>query len=609
MKQKDDISRFVAIFSKTLPNKLVLFLILISLSILIGIISLILIYNNSIIQNFFYILITGSLIGIIALLIPSLLVISVIKLIKRKMQLKHIFFLSIILLLIYSLFFILASLIYFFTNNYIASVVIILGNILIFIVWFFITKIVLGLKKKAIILSLLPSTLNILFYIPASNFLFKILIPFKLLMIKFYMGILVFLIIGYIILYLFDRPMKKTLGFNAIETFSHLFQNWLFDINISNIFDGKFGEYKSIAIDTIIMKNNKNELKSIFFIPEIHFGPFSNISGSNFPYMLEKYANNKYKATTFIMHSAIDEDYNPVYTSQFNKLKECLDKAVIDSKYVKNNKIMFFKSIFNNSKINVLDFNETALITFSRAPKITEDISSEAKAVFKQLLSNKFKNPILIDAHNSRYETASSDELKGIQLNSIYYNEYITAIDRLKEEQKSSIKVGIGKTEIYNALNKQKDLGPGNLNIAIFSFDNFNYAIVQFNANNLSPLLRTKILNYISKKYKINAEIYTTDTHFVNSISSSAKNVLGRFTSFKLLIPFIDKTMQQAINNIEPVKIYYNNQEIKKFLVWGPNIREKTLAVVDSVLSTAKILIPTILILGSIISIWIIAYI
>ncbi len=608
MKQKDDISKFVTIFSKSLPNKLILFLIVICASILIGIISLALIYNNSISQNILYILISGSLVGIIAIAIPSLLTSLIIKLIKRKMYFKHIFFISLISILIYSVFFILASLVYLFTNSYIATIVIILGNVLIFTEWFFITKIVFGLKKKSVIVSIILPTLNILFYIPSSNFLFKLLMPFRTLMFKFYAGIFVFLIISYIILYLFDKPMKKTLGFNTIETFSQIFQNWLFDINIPSLFDGKFGEYKQIEINTLLIKNSKNVLKSILFIPEIHYGPFRNISGSNFPYLLEKYANTKYNTTTFIMHSAVNEDCNPVYSSQLNKVKECLDTAVKNSICGKNAKMAFYRSIFNNAKIDVIDFNNVSLISFTRAPKVTEDISSQAQILFKQILSTKFKNAVLIDAHNSRYENAPNDELKGINLNTSYYNDYVNAINGLKQKHVSSIKMGVGKINIYDALNKPKDLGPGNLNIAIFLFNKFKYGFIQFNANNMSPHLRNQILNYIFKNYGIHAEVYTTDTHFVNSLNSSAKNVLGQFTNFKSLVPFIDKAINIALQDIEPVKIYYNKEKISRFLVWGPNIREKLLAVINSTLTTAKILIPLILIFGTIISIWIISF-
>ncbi len=609
MKKKDYISSFVNIFSKTLPNKYILFIVLLFASITIGIINIAIINHKFIMQDLFYILITGSLAGLIAISIPSLFTISILKLIKRRIMLKHIFFLSLISLFIYSIFFILAAIIYIFTNAYIASIAIILGNILIFSEWFFITKIILGLKKKAIIVSLVQPTLNLLLYIPASNFLFKLSIPIKLLMIKFYFGVFIFILISYLILYLFDKPMKRSLGFNTMEVFSQMLQNWMFDINIPNIFGEKFGEYKNVEVNTIIFKNKKNITKAIFFIPDIHYGPFSTIGGSNFPYLLESYGNKKYKTPIFIMHSTVNEDSNPVNSLQINKLKEAMDNALQNGNLIKNDKISFFKASINYSNLIAIDFNRTALISFSRAPKVTEDISSEVQEAFKNRLSSKFTNPILLDAHNSRYETASQTELNGVQLNSIYYKEYLAAINMLKQVHKNKIKLGISSIEFYNALNKPKDLAPGNLNTAIFSFNKFKFAIILINANNMSPLIHKQITDYAHQKYKISAEVYTTDTHYVNSMAESARNVFGNYTNFNSFKDLLDKAILAAVNNIEDVKCYYNKDEIKKFLVWGSNIREKVFTVINSIFSTAKILIPLFIIFGLIISIWIISYI
>ena len=612
MKKKDDISRFVGIFSKSLPNKYVLFITLLFLSIIIGILSIAIINHTALLHNIFYIIITGSLIGLIAIAIPSLFTISIIKLVNRKITLKHVFFLILISLFIYFIFFIISNIVYLFTNAYVASLTIILGNILVFSEWFFLAKIILGMKKKAIIISLVQPTFNLLLYAPASNFLFKIAIPINSLMLKFYLGVSVFIIISYLILYLFDKPMKRSLGFNTFETFSNLFQNWMFDINISNMFGEKFGEYRVVETNTIILRGKKNKLKAIFFAPDIHYGPFSTIGGSNFPYLLEAYANSKYKVPTFIMHSAVNEDLNPVSSLQISRLKECMDLAIKNAKYTRNTDVGFFTASLRDSHLIAFDFGTTAMVSFSRAPKVTEDIASDAREALKNLLLAKFKNPILLDTHNSRYETASAAELKGIQLNSKYYKDYANAINLLKEIVRGKLKVGIGSAEFYYSLGKPKDLAPGNINVAIFSFDGrkqYRHALILFNANNMSPTLREQVLNHITTKYNLTAEVYTTDTHYVNSISESAKNVFGNYTNFSLFKDVLDKAIDAAVSDISDVKIYYNKNELNKFLVWGSNIREKLFTVLNSILSTAKIIIPLLIIFGLIAVVWIISYI
>ncbi|MCL4380698.1 MAG: DUF2070 family protein [Candidatus Marsarchaeota archaeon] len=612
MKKKDDISRFVGIFSKSLPNKYVLFIALLFSSISIGMLSIAVVNHRALLHSAFYIAITGSLTGLIAIAIPSLFTISIIKLVNRKITLKHVFFLTLLALFIYSIFFILSNIIYLFTNAYAASLAIILGNILIFSEWFFIAKIIFGMKKKAVIVSLVQPTFNLILYAPASNFLFKVAMPLNILMLKFYLGVSVFVIISYLILYLFDKPMKKSLGFNTMETLSNLFQNWMFDINVSNVFGEKFGEYRTVEANTILLKDKKSRLKAIFFAPDVHYGPFSTIGGSNFPHLLEAHANSRHRAPAFIMHPAVNEDLNPVSSLQIGRLKECMDAAIKNAECAGDTDMGFFSSSLGDSHLTALDFGAAAMVSFSRAPKVTEDVSSDAREALKNLLLAKFKNPVLLDAHNSRYETAPAAELKGIQLNSKYYKDYANAIDLLKETARGRLKAGIGTAEFYYSLGKPKDLAPGNINVAIFSFDGhkqYKHALILFNANNMSPALRKQVLDHIAAKYKLPAEVYTTDTHYVNSISESAKNVFGNYTNFSLFKDALDNAVDAAVKDICDVKVYYNKQELNKFLVWGSNIREKMFTVLNSILSTAKLIIPLLIIFGLIVAVWVISYI
>ena len=59
-----------------------------------------------------------------------------------------------------------------------------------------------------------------------------------------------------------------------------------------------------------------------------------------------------------------------------------------------------------------LGFNNISLVTLTRAPKVTEDVSLDASTLFNELLESKFGTTVLLDAHNSRYEAAPKVELR-----------------------------------------------------------------------------------------------------------------------------------------------------------------------------------------------------
>jgi predicted neutral ceramidase superfamily lipid hydrolase len=597
-------------FSIGLPDTPVLFLMLLIMSVVIGVAAVALISHNIINTDFRYIAVNGSLTGIIAIMLPTLLTIMIVKAFKRYVDVKYIFFISIIGTISYSVFLLLASIVFIITHAYAISLAIILvGDASIFGWWFFANKVVLGQKKKAIFLALVQPTLNVLLYLPASKFILSVDTPFNILLVKLYAGIFIFLLVGYAIIYIVDRPYKKSYGFHSFEAVSQMIQNWLFDANISTPFGLNFGTPLDIQTDTIIFKNGKGALKGIFFVPDIHYGPSGTLCGSDFPFLLERHATSKYKVPAFIMHSTVDMDHNPISSSQFNALREALDNGVKNAALTtKRGRFSYMESRSDTARIINLKFGELSLATLTRAPKVTEDVSPESSLLFKELLQTKLGTTVLIDAHNSRYESAPKAELDGVKFDSVAAREYIIAIRTLHKAQhkNSKVKMGIANRELYSALEHPIDIAKGNLNVAVFQFNGFKYAVIQFNANNILPTFRTAVLAHIKKKYGIEAELYTTDTHAVNSLEHNAQNVLGRYTKYSSLIGIVDQTIDKAISNIEPVTVYHSRSEMKRFKVWGPNAMENILTIAKSTFSTTRFIVPIIIVAGFIIAAWLI---
>ena len=144
----------------------------------------------------------------------------------------------------------------------------------------------------------------------------------------------------------------------------------------------------------------------------------------------------------------------------------------------------------------------------------------------------------------------------------------------------------------------------GNLNVAVFAFNSFRYAILQFNANNMLPSLRTLMLRHIKEKYNIKAEVLTTDTHFVNSFSLREDNELGKITKYRNLEALIDDAVERAISSVEPVSVHHGAHVMKKFTVWGPNTLQKLTDAANSLFALLRIFVPLLLAMGFIVAAW-----
>ena len=252
-----------------------------------------------------------------------------------------------------------------------------------------------------------------------------------------------------------------------------------------------------------------------------------------------------------------------------------------------------------------------SLVTMTRAPRVTEDVAQPAAAIFSEIMEAKFGPSIIIDAHNSRLESAPKEELDGVKFKSRFAEEYMRAMRSMGKPWHTSkaVKFGVARHELYDELGGPTDLARGNLNVAIFVFNGYKRAIVQINGNNMLPSLRKKLVAHMKSRFRLEAEIYTTDTHAVNSLGFEADNVVGRKTSFEKLCPVIDTCVRRALENAEDVKAYHQRDVVGKFMIWGQNSMENILTVARSVYGITKIAIPAIIVGGFIIAAWVISVI
>ncbi len=595
--------KHVSLFSKSLPSNRMLLLILIVLGLITGMASAALMDYSHLVQDLSYVISNGILTGVFGILIPAALAVVTIKMLRRYVTARYILFSTIIATVSYAIFFMLAAAVYAITRNYsFPAMIILLGDASTFGWWLFISKILLNEKLRAVPFALIQPTLNILFLIPGGRFIFAKTFPLNILLIKLYAGIFVFLVVVYFILYIMDTPLRKSLGFSGIDAFTQMLQNWLFDVNITINSGslGLIGTSRDIEAQMLVFKSPKGAVKSIFFIPEIHYGPMGTIGSSNFPYMLEYHGIAKHNTNTFIMHSAVSEDNTAPSSSQYAKVVKAFDECFANLKRVDCRQFTFTKTAHNDAAINILGFGPVGLVTLSRAPRVTEDITSEASALFKKALEANIQTPILIDAHNSRYETAPLSELAAVKFDSPIAKDYLHAIKYTNKvlHSSKSIRFGASSMDLYSSLHAPKDLAPGNLNVAIFKFNGFSYCIIHVNANNLLPGFRSTVLNRVKERYGIDAEMYTTDTHYVNSFRDTASNVFGSVTKENAFLKVLYGCIDDALAKTENVNLYYSRAIIKNFRVWGTNERDRIITAVNSMLAIAKLLVPITIIIG-----------
>lgn len=120
------------------------------------------------------------------------------------------------------------------------------------------------------------------------------------------------------------------------------------------------------------------------------------------------------------------------------------------------------------------------------------------------------------------------------------------------------------------------------------------------------PRFREKIIEHIKIKFGMDAEICTTDTHSINSISSSASSSLGRYTDANDVIKIIDTMVKKALADTEPVSYAYKKTKVADFPVWGEKADMLIERTSQEVQRMIKYVAPLLLMLAFIVAAWVI---
>ncbi|MDE1827707.1 MAG: DUF2070 family protein [Candidatus Micrarchaeota archaeon] len=609
--EKRDLFRYTNYFSKEAPALHTQSIILLALGVVTGILSILLIHPQDFIQNIVTFTGYGLSSGLLIVSLPALFTIAMIKALKRNIFLKHLMYATIVSTTMYALFLIVSSAFFsLFHSLTISYVIFLVGNASIYLFWIVIGKFLFAQRRGGNILPAIQPILNIMFYIPLGKYLLDFNFSFSTALTKLFFGMLIFLIAGYLVFYLLDAPMKRATNISGIKIFTIMVNQWLYNPKTdTNGEQFAFGEKKDITTDILLLKNRKGRYSAIFVKPDIHYGPFAGFGGAITTEYLGNYLHNKYNATAFVLHGPVNIANNPVSSSQVYTLAKNIS-SYIDS--VNPNRFTAaLGNIYSGSKgpCNAihLKINDCSMVTLSKAPLVTEDINYEIGMHYKKLAARHSSNAIIIDAHNSRSESASKEELKGIYFGSKYVSMYENAIlQTLGKNSVKKMRFGSSQQKISSNLGNPKDLGNGYSSFALFQFGGKKFGMLYFDSNNILPKLREDVIRHVKGKYHIDIEVYTTDTHSVNSLALPSSNVLGRFTIASKLLPVVDAMIDMAVNSTEEVSAASGSFVSKGFRVWGENAEAAITKASKEAIRMVKHVAPFVIAAAFVIAAWVV---
>jgi putative membrane protein len=533
----------------------------------------------------------GSFQGIFILTIPALLSAGAIKILIMKVPFKRIIATMFIGEIVYAITYSTGMFVSSFNPLY-AKFVFFIGAALVFIIWYTIARLVFVLKWRSFIFATIQLMFHLIFLLSSS------LVDFGTEPIgaiaKFYIASLVFFIAIYVFFIIINAPMRRNFGYSSTDAIAMFAAQWLDqDKEIESAFEN-VGENVKVPVSVFAFKRKKDEM--LMVIPSVHFGPFGNLGGSEFTQLIADDISKRYGAGSMVFHAPATHDLNPSSSSEITKVMDAIDSCMKRCEY-KNAKVSFLEGRRNECFSEIMKFNdgkESAFVSLSRAPLVTEDINFGLGAFLSAEAEKSVDLAVIVDQHN-----AETGEVTSFEPGSLVGHNYFEAItDALsKKNAFVPLSVGFSQRSVVSPF-----VGKAGIKIAVFEAKPVPVAIILLDSNGVTPEFREKLMAEAmdaaaKHKMEIKPIIFTTDTHQINSV----RGVLNPLREDAAIVKELKAAVSDAIIDISDAKFYSGKQwfEIK---VLGAKQSIEIVSTVNSIVAVAKIAAP-IIILGGIVAI------
>ena len=409
----------------------------------------------------------------------------------------------------------------------------------------------------------------------------------------------IFLIAIYAFISVVESPMKKNLGFGAMEILSYFILHMNEGTNtIEQLFDNA-GE----AIDTLVgvasFRRLDGSIKALFLSPCVHPGPLGDIGGSNMPTILA----NSFDAFTMVAHGPSTHDFNPVSSDEIVKIEDSVRKA-LDTMEYSPKASEFIRYSHEKANVGIQFFKNGTIMLSTFAPSGSDDIEY-AVGLAAMIESQKHlgtQNNILVDCHNS-FNEEKGGVLPGNP-------ELFQLLDTIKlinpKDLEHDIKVGCYYTDL-GGFDKHQGIGESGLKTMVIEVNGQRTAYVLFDSNNMELGYRETIFNAVKDLDIDEIEVMTTDTHTVNTLSAGY-NPVGTVEKEKI-IEFVKLSINEAIKDLEPVEAGTNTERILNLKTFGPNNSTELISTISSIVAVSKIIAPLTFIVAIIfVIIWIFVF-
>ncbi len=399
-----------------------------------------------------------------------------------------------------------------------------------------------------------------------------------------------------ILIWIIERPLRTAFQIRGLA-FINAFIAHMTDGSSKGMenFFREIGEEIFVPQVSFFFKREKGK-QVILTVPNLHPGPMGEIGGGNLP----KIIHDNFEEEMLVAHGCATHDFNLVSESEINKVIDAIQRSRRELVYSAGAG-RSGRTTVGTVQVLYQRFGDSVLLVTTRSPYRTEDVDFSIGMTIMAEGHRWFPHVAVIDAHNCMTDLSSPVLLATLTATE-YQKAALGAMEACRTASLFPFRAGVA----HHTLPYSREMGFGDLGIQVIVIEaeGQRTAYVLIDGNNMTLGVRETLLNEVLRIVD-NAEIMTTDSHVVNTITG--KNPVGMNVPVSEVTPYVMRALNAAIENLTPAEAAASTAQCDHIVVFGSNTISELASTVNAMLVFVAPLSLAMLLLAFLLSI--IAYI
>ncbi len=359
--------------------------------------------------------------------------------------------------------------------------------------------------------------------------------------------------------------------------------NWVVGLNapFEELLE-KLGENENVEVT--FLKFDSYKPKAAIIVPLVHPGPFKNIGSSLLPSMLKREFEKEFGCDTCVPLGILGHELDLASQAQNQKIiTQVINSAKFTASADRATPFVKVTDGFVTASCQV--FGKTAFLSFTLAPKTTEDLPQQLGRIVREEAENLgLECSIVVNAHNSIDDTvdveASLNTLQEVASNCLK-----------KAVSLPSYAFEVGASTVFpEAFGLKDGMGQGGITAVVVKVAEQKTAYVVIDGNNMVSGLREEILSALKTIGFHESEVFTTDTHAVSAVVLGRRGYhpVGEVMNHETLISYIQEAAKAAAASLATCKAGCLRLVVPNVRVIGKARLESLSMLVDKALQRAK---------------------